>query len=248
MQNSTKKLLKYSIIAFISLPLISGLFGASIGLFDTDTASNQDIQSNKTIEEIATQINSEKIIKEKEKEKLRQLASQKEEQKKITEANEVERKIIEQADLIRNNLPQISEKLKGLKKILLNNYPSENDIEEINFCLNFIKDAEKIKNKLSDTETVKINQLRVECSNLSRKAFALNLQEKMLDNGLNMKVKIKGKNNTVLEITYSLMSQVWVHNIVNGQDFDKTAYSVGFEKIIFSDGYNLNWVFTKDSK
>lgn len=70
-----------------------------------------------------------------------------------------------------------------------------------------------------------------------RKKSELELQNAFLDNNLNIKVLVTGKNNTTLKLKYILFNDVWFRKFEKEGYFEKFA-NQGFKKIILTDGYD----------
>ena len=77
----------------------------------------------------------------------------------------------------------------------------------------------------------------------NRKTYGETLRETYLDNGIDVKIKISGKENTVLTMTYILMSDVEVHQLKKQGVFDQW-HNLGFEKAILRDGFNYSKTIT----
>lgn len=67
--------------------------------------------------------------------------------------------------------------------------------------------------------------------------FASTAEYAFLDNRMNVTVTTLGKNNKQLKLKYSLMSKVFIHQVLKS-DFVQNVKKIGFTKIIFTDGYN----------
>lgn len=76
----------------------------------------------------------------------------------------------------------------------------------------------------------------------ARKAYELLLRNQFLDNGLDIKVKVSGKNNENLKLNYILFSDVWARKFET-EGFFTTWTTLGFESWALSDGhdYNMRW-------
>lgn len=92
MQTSTKKVIKYSLLAFVSLPIISAIIGGIYGAQDNSPAIINQSLPKPNLEEIAKNIENEKSTKAKEQEQRRkerlQLTQKEDEKQTIAKTNE----------------------------------------------------------------------------------------------------------------------------------------------------------------
>ena len=77
----------------------------------------------------------------------------------------------------------------------------------------------------------------------SRKAFANELQQEMLKENYDMTINATGKENTTLNIKYVLINRPFVYNFVNNSAVIARMKSLGFTKLILSDGYESTWTY-----
>jgi hypothetical protein len=70
-----------------------------------------------------------------------------------------------------------------------------------------------------------------------RKNYETILRNNFLDNNLNIRVKVSGKNNTKITLTYPLFNEVWHRKFETEGHFDKLNQK-GFKIIIMEDGYD----------
>jgi hypothetical protein len=71
----------------------------------------------------------------------------------------------------------------------------------------------------------------------NRRAYAEILRNKFLDNGMDIKVGVKGKESDVLQLTFPLFDDVWVHRFQESDSFVREAIdSFGFKKIVLTNG------------
>jgi hypothetical protein len=71
----------------------------------------------------------------------------------------------------------------------------------------------------------------------SRKEYEQKLRNSFLDNNLNIKVKVSGKDNTSIKMTYALFDEIWFRKFETEGFFTKLN-NLGFTKITLSDGYD----------
>lgn len=77
-----------------------------------------------------------------------------------------------------------------------------------------------------------------------RKAYAEKLREKYLDDGMDIKVSVYGKNNTNIKLSFVLFNDVWTHKMQKGTLIGEIQ-RMGFKTLSLSDGYDysVRWEF-----
>jgi phosphosulfolactate synthase (CoM biosynthesis protein A) len=93
-------------------------------------------------------------------------------------------------------------------------------------------DAEEVKTRAL-AEAVAKRLLRVE--------LAKTIENKMLDEGLNVEVSAIGSDQTVLRIKWILVSKVVAHQLAKEAGFFSNARELGFKRIEITDGYDETW-------
>lgn len=88
------------------------------------------------------------------------------------------------------------------------------------------------------TETTKSEEKIVYTAS-TRKAYETTLHNSFLDNNLDIKVAVKGKNKDVLELKYALFNDVWLRKLETGGNLNQW-HEMGFKKIVVTDGYDYN--------
>lgn len=102
----------------------------------------------------------------------------------------------------------------------------------------FEKQIQKSIDSLESVMTKNILENQI----IERKDYETTLRNNFLDNNLNIKVKVSGKDNTKITLTYSLFNEVWFRKFQTEGHFDKLAQK-GFKKIILTDNYEYNqWI------
>lgn len=94
----------------------------------------------------------------------------------------------------------------------------------------------KIRKSIDSLEAIKIKGIATELIK-NRQSQEKILRNKFLDNNLNIKVKVSGKNSDVVTLTYSLFDEVWFRKFETQGHFDELN-KMGFKKIILSDSYD----------
>ena len=72
-----------------------------------------------------------------------------------------------------------------------------------------------------------------------RKKYGEDFRNQLLDSGRDIKVKVYGKNNTTIELTYVLFNDVYFRQFETNGYFEK-LHDKGFNKIILTDGFDYN--------
>ena len=76
---------------------------------------------------------------------------------------------------------------------------------------------------------------------VAREYYSNELEKKYLSQGMDVKVSVSGKDNTVLKLSYVLMSRPMVYQLTNDSNVISTLRDLGFKKAIFTDGYYNTW-------
>lgn len=66
----------------------------------------------------------------------------------------------------------------------------------------------------------------------------------LLNEGLDVDVTLSGKFRTNVKIRWVLLSRASVQQIVDDGTFLANLETIGFEKVVFSDGYYESWTYT----
>lgn len=98
-----------------------------------------------------------------------------------------------------------------------------------------------------DAQEAKRKQLaEAAAKHLLRIELAKTLENKMLDQGLNVDISAIGADQTVLHIKWILVSKAIAHNLSKEADFFSNARLVGFKRIEITDGYDERWWWKLD--
>lgn len=100
----------------------------------------------------------------------------------------------------------------------------------------------KILKSIDSLDTVMNKNIEANLAS-ERKDYETTLKNSFLDNNLNIKVKVSGKDNTIITLTYPLFNEIWFRKFETQGHFDKLA-SKGFKKIILTDNYNYGQSMT----
>jgi hypothetical protein len=74
-------------------------------------------------------------------------------------------------------------------------------------------------------------------SQQAREMYASSMEETMVKNGLDARVRARGSEKKQLTITYALMSQPLVYKFQNEIDLSKQAIPLGFTKLVYTNGF-----------
>jgi len=95
-----------------------------------------------------------------------------------------------------------------------------------------------------EEEKQKQAQREIENESYTRKAYATQLRNAFLDAGFNIKVKVTGKYNTNLTLTYSLFDEVWTRKFSKEGRISEW-HNMGFQRVYFKNGYDFNVYYQK---
>lgn len=76
----------------------------------------------------------------------------------------------------------------------------------------------------------------------AREVMAELLQTHYLDEGINMKIRVSGRDSNTIKLTWVLVDEVFVHHYGKGEDL-QVLRELGFTKVLLSDGYTKTWTF-----
>lgn len=138
-----------------------------------------------------------------------------------------------------------------LKKLFVNTYKDMNeDLGGFERSPSISKDnletlLEKVRESKYEKKVVKsidslnkvIEKNIAENEAIDRKGYETTLRNNFLDNNLNIKVKVSGKNNTRIVMTYSLFNEIWFRKFEKDGHFDALAKK-GFKIIELKNGYD----------
>lgn len=74
-----------------------------------------------------------------------------------------------------------------------------------------------------------------------RAAFAGTLERSYLSKGMDVTVTTGGSKNTTITLSYVLMGRPTVYQLANDDQFLFSLTSIGFTKVVFTDGYDSTW-------
>jgi hypothetical protein len=78
-------------------------------------------------------------------------------------------------------------------------------------------------------------------SRQAREMYASVLEETMVKNGWDVKVRALGADKNQLRVSYALMSQPLVYQLQNKEEINERASSLGFTKLVYTDGFQ-SWL------
>lgn len=110
---------------------------------------------------------------------------------------------------------------------------------------NLLKEVAKREKEKEDAAKKKLAAEKKITDNVMvqmRKDFANKLELTHLDRGMDTTVTTEGKEHRSLRVRWILMSRPLVHKFINDSNYMATIKSMGFKKLIYTDGYNNTWV------
>jgi hypothetical protein len=75
----------------------------------------------------------------------------------------------------------------------------------------------------------------------ARQQYIKEVEDHLLDQGMDVYLSLSGKNRDELTVKYVLMSRPTVHQLSKDSDFTTRLYNLGFSRVTFTDGYNETW-------
>lgn len=102
---------------------------------------------------------------------------------------------------------------------------------------NLMKEVNRRENEINKLALIIANEILTK----QRKEFADKYEISLLDQGMDTKVSVSGKNNTILKIKWVLMSRPLVYKLINNSETMANLKKMGFEKLILTDGYDSAW-------
>jgi len=149
----------------------------------------------------------------------------------MNKCNEIEKRIVEYR--------------QGLKKY----YPNEDMLTQLNndiialVAIQVYYEKSNNNNKIKKDVYLKSKQLLPKVVFLRKLVFAKNLEGKMLEDGHDMTIDVKGKNGDILKFKWALMSRPFVYQIATKTNFLDNAKNCEFKKVIFTDGFDSSWTY-----
>jgi len=86
-------------------------------------------------------------------------------------------------------------------------------------------------------------QVQTRLGVLRRSQFGSIARNKFLDDGLDIKVRVHGPDNTTMTLTYPLFDAVWAHKMKQG-DLVQQVGQEGFKKVLLTDGHDWAYEMT----
>lgn len=74
----------------------------------------------------------------------------------------------------------------------------------------------------------------------ARREYAEELEDRLLDQGIDAHVRVRGSNATRLEMEYILFSRVWAHQFTKNGEIFRTLRGLGFKRFDIMDGYDYH--------
>lgn len=177
-----------------------------------------------------------------------------EEEIKKEEAEKTAQEFIQKIDNEKDSISKLPplKRIEAAKKLLSKEKVYDMDItnyEELSEDLKNTKYSKRVDKTLDSLKNLRKLQLEKEKIELEketiqeRKEYETTLRNSFLDNNLDIKVSVYGKNNTKIKLTYALFSDVWFRKFETEGHFDK-LYQKGFKRIELTDGYDYGKYMT----
>lgn len=116
------------------------------------------------------------------------------------------------------------------------------DLKNTKYSKKILKSLDSLK-LVKDIQIAKKTAVLEKETIQERKEYETTLRNNFLDNNLDIKVSVYGKNNTKIKLTYALFSDVWFRKFETEGHFDK-LYQKGFKRIELTDGYDYGKYMT----
>lgn len=104
----------------------------------------------------------------------------------------------------------------------------------------------------SQTASAPASALSTKPDSSARDAYAKELEQHLLSQGLDATVRVIGKNHDNLRISWAAMSRPVVYNMMNGDGMQQQVPALGFKKVILTDDGSFSgsapetWVYRWD--
>lgn len=110
---------------------------------------------------------------------------------------------------------------------------------EYNESVALLGEVRKRETKIEQASGMMIKALKKE----QRKEFSKRFELMLLEKDMDTTITVSGKNNATLRIKWVLMSRPLVHKFINSDETMQPLINLGFEKVIFTDGYDRTWSY-----
>lgn len=86
---------------------------------------------------------------------------------------------------------------------------------------------------------------------VQRESWAREYETKLLDQGMDVRVRLRGRYKDTVRIVYVLFNRAWAHKITGGGSTASGSFlgnleNLGFKRVIFSDGYYESYSYSLD--
>ncbi|HMN14882.1 hypothetical protein [Geobacter anodireducens] len=99
-------------------------------------------------------------------------------------------------------------------------------------------DERRVKKAKADKDAARIAK---QVGIVNRKKFAKEYERQLLDKGMDAYVSTQGKDSSTLKIKWVLVGRPLVHKMINDEHVVGNLQSLGFTKLVMSDGYDSSW-------
>ena len=97
--------------------------------------------------------------------------------------------------------------------------------------------SKKLEREALNAEAVALGRKLLE----QRRSYAATLEDTYLKKGQDFKIRTEGKDATTLRIQWVLIGRPFVYNAINDRELMMRWKLMGFQTVVFSDGYNNTW-------
>ena len=155
-------------------------------------------------------------------------------------------------------LKEISDRTKEISISMKTHYASQDQVDQGVKDLSLLTRLSMLKKSIEDCVSKEERNVMTEANKLypivdaqCRAMYASSREQKFMDRGMNVRVSATGQGNKTLKIVYSLMSQPMVYQFQNNSEVPETASSFGFNKIIYTNGFqgsfDETWIINLDN-
>lgn len=153
--------------------------------------------------------------------------------------------VIKQAEALDHRWAKSNQPYDGKEWVLI----KTEDVEDARTALRAIPDQDFAKPR-AKTLLASFDKREAEgnayTAREARKAFANNLEERMLSNGMSATVTAEGKDGRLLRIKFVLASKAFAYQVANRTDLVDRAFALGFQRVTFDDGFGKQYYYTPE--
>jgi len=121
------------------------------------------------------------------------------------------------------------------------------DLRQLELKVKTIEDRDRRKTEAqARADSARQAKTNAENERSARKAYAELLRNRFLDQGLDINVRVDGRNSDRITLTFALFNAVWAHRMQKDGLLDELR-GLGFKRVNLTDGYDyaVYWDFAK---